>query len=263
LFRAVLLPVKAACVATANDYINRGITMGKEDLVASNPLRALGLEKEDGTDGRRVGLVMARAGLGKTAILVQIAMDSLLRDNNVLHVAIGEGVDKTRTWYDDILTLMNGEKKVENFQQMVDEVMKKRMIMTFKENSFSAATLEERMEDLSQQGIFSADCLVIDGFDFSDANSASALGELKGFMEKNNLKMIWFSAVSHRDDDRVSANGVPAPCHELDEVFDTVLLISPEENDLRLKTLKCTAACSVDAGKSLVLDPATMLIRKA
>jgi hypothetical protein len=237
--------------------------MGKENLVSNNPLRALGLEKEDIADGRRAGLVMARAGLGKTAILVQIALDSMLRDNKVLHVAIGEGVDKTRAWYDDILTLINEEKKVENFQQVVDEIMQNRMIMTFKENSFSPATLEERMEDLSQQGIFQADCLVIDGFDFTGADSASAVGELKGFMEKNGLKMIWFSAVCHRDDERVSANGVPAPCHEVDEVFDTVLLISPEDSNINLKTLKCSAACSVDAGKSLALDPATMLIKKA
>ncbi len=237
--------------------------MGKEDLVSNNPLRALGLEKEDGADGRRVGLVMARAGLGKTAILVQIAMDSMLRDNKVLHIAIGEGLEKTRTWYDDILTLMSQEKGIENFQKVVDEIMQNRMIMTFKENSFSAATLEERMEDLAQQGIFKADCLVVDGFDFTADDSAAALGELKGFMEKNNLKMIWFSGVSHRDDDRVSENGVPAPCHEVDEVFDTVLLISPDDKDIRLKTLKCSAACSVDAGKSLILDPATMLIKKA
>ena len=237
--------------------------MGKEDLVSNNPLRALGLEKEDVADGRRVGLIMARAGLGKTAILVQIAMDSMLRDNKVLHVAIGEGVDKTRTWYDDILGLMNQEKKIESFQQVVDDVMKNRMIMTFKENSFDAAKLEERMEDLAQQGIFNADCLVVDGFDFTDANSAAAIDELKGFMEKNTLKMIWFSAVSHRGDERVSANGVPAPCHEIDDAFDTVLLISPEDKGIKLKTLKCSAACSVDAGKSLSLDPATMLIKKA
>ncbi len=237
--------------------------MGKEDLVSNNPLRALGLEKEDGNDGRRVGLIMARAGLGKTAILVQIAMDSILRDNKVLHVAIGEGVEKTRTWYDDILALMNQEKKVEGFQQIVDEVMKNRMIMTFKENSFSPATLEERMEDLSQQGIFKADCLVIDGFDFTEADSASSLKELKGFMEKHDLKTIWFSAVKHRGEERVSANGVPAPCNDVDDAFDTVLLISPDANDIKLKTLKCSVACAADAGKSLILDPATMLIKKA
>ncbi|MBL4904354.1 MAG: hypothetical protein JKY62_17155 [Desulfocapsa sp.] len=237
--------------------------MGKEDLVSNNPLRVLGLETDEAVDARRVGLVMARAGLGKTAILVQIAMDAMLRDNKVLHVAIGEGIDKTRTWYDDILTLINDDKKIENFQNVVDDIMKNRMIMTFKENSFSLATLEERMEDLSSQEIFKADCLIVDGFDFSDVESVSVLNELNGFMDKNGLKMVWFSAVSHRGDERVSANGVPAPCHECDELFDTVLLISPEDNEIRLKTLKCSEACSVDAGKSLSLDPATMLLKKA
>ena len=241
----------------------RYIPMGKENLVANNPLRALGLEKENSGSGQRVGLVMARAGLGKTAILVQIAMDSMLRDNKVLHVAIGEGLEKTSTWYMDILNLMNQEEKIDDFQQVVGEVMQNRMIMTFKENSFSPATLEERMIDLAEQGVFKADCLVVDGFDFTDTDSSAALNELKGFMEKNDLKMIWFSAVSHRTDDRVSENGIPAPCHEVDALFDTVLLISPEEEEIRLKTLKCSSACSVDAGKSLALDPATMLIKKA
>ncbi len=237
--------------------------MGKEDLVTNNPLRALGLEKEEGAGSQRVGLVMARAGLGKTAILVQIAMDSMLRDNKVLHVAIGEDLDKTSTWYTDILALMDQENKVDSFQEVVDDIMKNRMIMTFKENSFDTAKLEERMEDLAQQGIFKADCLVVDGFDFAAAESAAALSGMKGFMDKNELKMIWFSAVNHRDDDRVSANGIPAPCHEIDDVFDTVLLISPEDDGIKLKTLKCSDACSVDAGKALSLDPATMLIKKA
>ncbi len=250
-------------IATNDNIRKRGTTMGKEDLVSNNPLRALGLEKEEGAGSRRVGLVMARAGLGKTAILVQIAMDSMLRDNKVLHVAIGEDLDKTSTWYTDILALMGQENKVENFQEVVSEIMSNRMIMTFKENSFDTAKLGERMQDLAQQGIFKADCLVVDGFDFTAKDSGAALGGLKVFMETSDLKMIWFSAVSHRDDDRVSANGVPAPCHEVDDAFDTVLLISPEDEGIKLKTLKCPAACSVDAGKALTLDPATMLIQKA
>ena len=56
----------------------------------------------------------------------------------------------------------------------------------------------------------------------------SRVKELRDFMIQCGLKMIWFSAVSHRDDKRVSADGVPAPCHEVDSLFDTVLLINPE-----------------------------------
>ena len=79
--------------------------MGKEELVLNNPLRALGLEEKVKGDNQSMGLVMSRAGLGKTAILVQIALDSMLRGNKVLHVSIGESIDKARSWYNDILSL--------------------------------------------------------------------------------------------------------------------------------------------------------------
>ena len=103
----------------------------ENDLIVNNPLRALGLEgKAGGTVQSMMGLVMARAGLGKTAILVQFALDCMLLGNKVLHVAIGEGVDKTRAWYDDILSLLTDGEKIES----IPEVMKNRMIMTFKES---------------------------------------------------------------------------------------------------------------------------------
>ena len=80
-------------------------------------------------------------------------------------------------------------------------------------------------------------------------------------MVKHGLKMIWFSATTHRDDNRKSANGLPAPCHEVEDLFDVALLISPKEQAIELKILKC-ASCAMDPGTSLLLDPSTMLIQK-
>lgn len=230
--------------------------MGNE-LIVNNPLRALGLEeKAGGTVQSMMGLVMARAGLGKTAILVQFALDCMLLGNKVLHVSIGEGVEKTRTWYDDILSLLTEGEKIES----IPEVMKNRMIMTFKESSFSKALLEERLDDLVQQNIYKPECLIIDGYDF-ESNDKDSLEALRDFMKERGLKMIWFSAVSHRGDNRVSQDGVPAPCHELDSLFDTVLLINPEGDAMKLDILKCDS-CSVDPGSTLMLDPSTMLIKQ-
>jgi hypothetical protein len=203
-----------------------------------------------------MGLVMARAGLGKTAILVQFALDCMLLGNKVLHVSIGEGVDKTRAWYDDILSLLTDGEKIES----IPEVMKNRMIMTFKESSFSKAKLVERLDDLVEQNIYKPECLIIDGYDF-DNNDKKSLEELRNFMNERGLKMIWFSAVIHRGDPRVSLDGVPAPCHEVDGLFDTVLLIKPENDAMKLDILKCDS-CSVDPGTTLMLDPSTMLIKQ-
>lgn len=226
------------------------------DLVVNNPLRALGLEERAEGKGS-MGLVMARAGLGKTAILVQFALDCMLLGNKVLHVSIGEGVDKTRTWYDDILALLTDGEKIES----IPEIMQNRMIMTFKESSFSKALFEERLDDLVKQGIYQPECLIIDGYDFENS-TAESLEEFRNVMKEQGLRMIWFSAVSHRGDDRVSLDGVPAPCHEVDNLFDTVLLINPAENEMKLDILKCDT-CSIDPGTTLMLDPSTMLVKKA
>jgi ATP/maltotriose-dependent transcriptional regulator MalT len=66
--------------------------MGYEPLVKKNPLRVLNLAGND----KKMGLVMARAGLGKTALLVQIALDSILRGKRVVHISIGENLEKNQ-----------------------------------------------------------------------------------------------------------------------------------------------------------------------
>jgi len=235
--------------------------MGKEELVLNNPLRALGLEEKAKGDKQTLGLVMARAGLGKTAILVQIALDSMMRGNKVLHVSIGESIDKAKSWYNDILTLITKGKNIENVHEVISEILHNRMIMTFKETSFSQAKLEERLDDMVKQNIYKPECLIIDGYDFTD-NSREALTGLKKFMKEQGLKMVWFSAVIHRGDSRISADGVPAPCHQVDDLFDTVLMIKPKDQNMYLHIVKC-ASCAVDAGMTLALDPSTMLIMKA
>ncbi len=230
--------------------------MANSELVINNPLKALGLEGKAKDGIRSMGLVMSRAGLGKTAVLVQFALDCMLLGNKVLHVSIGETVDKARTWYDDILSLLTEGEKVES----IPEIMKNRMIMTFKESSFTKAVLEERLDDLVKQDIYKPECLIIDGFDFAAADRDTIQG-MRDFMEQRGLKMIWFSAVRHREDDRQSAAGVPAPCHEVDDLFDTVLLINPEGDEMNLDILKCDEG-TVDPGTTLKLDPSTMLIQK-
>lgn len=228
--------------------------MADKEINVKNPLQAIGFEAKDGAGLQSMGLVMARAGLGKTAILVQFALDCMMNKNNVLHISIGEGVEKARSWYDDIVKLLNVEAVD------VPELMSKRMIMTFKESNFRKAVLAERIEDLVQQGIFTPECLVIDGFDL-EAASREELEELRAFAEEIGVKMLWFSAVSHRGDERMSTDGIPAPCHELDDLFETALLIKPEGDEMQLKILKCEA-CAVDSGTILTLDPSTMLIQQ-
>jgi hypothetical protein len=229
--------------------------MGYEPLVNQNPLRVLNL----GRNNKQMGLIMARAGLGKTALLVQIALDSILRGKRVIHISIGESIEKTKMWYDDILQIILQDGSVTNPHELIDMVQHHRMIMTFKESSFSRARVEERLNDLILQDIFKPNCLVIDGFDF-EQSSRESLEDIKELLETMSLQ-AWFSAVSHRGDDRVSPAGVPAPCHEVDDLFDTVVLLNPEKDLIQLDIIRNNGENS-EQGSGLTLNPTTMMVKK-
>ncbi|CAK8712926.1 Cytoplasmic protein [Candidatus Electronema halotolerans] len=228
--------------------------MGYESLVKQNPLRVLKL-----TGSRKMGLIMARTGVGKTALLVQIALDSILRGNRVVHISIGETLDKTKLWYDDMLQVILQECSVTKPHELIDMVRQHRMIMTFKAGTFDRARLEERLGDLIEQNIFKPDCVVIDGFDFT-ATDHGNLEEVRELMESLRLQ-TWFSATSHREDERVSPSGVPAPCHELDGLFETVILLKPEQDHILLEILRKDGQKD-EGGSHLGLDPATMMVRQ-
>lgn len=236
--------------------------MQKMDLADSNPLRIFAQDAEGNTVAKRMGLIMSRAGLGKTAILVQIALDNILRDNNVLHVSVGQSLDKTRAWYDDILKGIVADLQPEDSNELREAVLRKRLIMTFEKTTFNRPKLEERINDLVAQDIFRPDCIIVDGFEFDDT-AQQAVTDIKDMAETMGLQ-IWFSARCHRDDDRVSDEGVPAPCHEVGSLFDTVVVIQAEtgQPNLSLNVIKDTTGC-VKPGQALDLDPATYLVKKA
>ena len=108
------------------------------------------------------------------------------------------------------------------------------------------------------QNIFRPDCVVVDGFDFSSVDYET-LVDLKEMMAAMNVQ-VWFSALSHREDPRTSPSGVPAPCHEVDGLFDTVILLQPEKEGILLNIIKDDYDGA--AGKVLNLDPATMMVQE-
>ena len=235
--------------------------MSKQELIEKNPLRILSSKAQATGACQRMGLVMARAGVGKTAILVQIALNSILHGSQVVHVSIGQSLDKTKAWYDDIFKDIVTGLQLEKASETREEMMRHRMIMTFNASTFSPPKLEERLNDLLYQNIFQPACLIIDGFDFTRADR-QVLHDLRELMNTMNLD-IWFSATTHRDDDRVSAEGVPAPCHEVGDLFDTVILIQPvaEKESALLNIIKDTTGCA-EKGKTLNLDTSTLMIKE-
>lgn len=234
--------------------------MLKKDFIEKNPLRVLSPALEGQAETGRMGLVMARAGVGKTAILVQIALDNLMRGKRVLHVSIGQNLDKTREWYYDIFRDIAEASNLEDAARIQEEILHNRLIMTFNEVAFTAAKFEERLDDLVSQNIFRPDCVLVDGLDFAvvDRKDLEAMREL---LDARGLQ-AWFSAVCHREDIEVSGDAIPAPCQSLGDLLSTVILLQndPEQKCMVMKVVKDDTGAA-QSGDLLHLDPATLRIK--
>ncbi|PKN05878.1 MAG: cytoplasmic protein, partial [Deltaproteobacteria bacterium HGW-Deltaproteobacteria-7] len=143
--------------------------MIKKEMIYRNPLVNLGYENEDILSNGGFGAVLAYAGVGKTALLVQVALNAMLREQPVLHVSLNDAVSKVDVWYQELFHNIAENSGVVEVSEYWDKIQPYRFIMTFKVDGFSAPRLEERLIDLLQQNIFKPHTVIIDGFKFDDA----------------------------------------------------------------------------------------------
>ncbi len=225
--------------------------MLKSEMVAKNPLRAFDQNRDGGLEPGQSGMIAARAGTGKTALLIQLSLDNLFRGNSVLHVSIGETVTHVQAWYEEIFRDLSLGYDLEQSRTVWDEAVAGRLILTFRKDLFSIPTLKERLTDLVEQVIFKPRVVVIDGLDLNSANH-ELFEEVKNFARESGLK-VWSATRTHRDDGEIGALLEP-----LNDVFDVVLAIAPSKDALKLTAYKNPR--KPDEQITVDLDPKTMLL---
>jgi hypothetical protein len=235
----------------------RNLTMMKKDLLLRNPLHQLGLTSEDSLPDGAFGAVLARAGIGKTAFLVQIALHTMLRDRNILHISLDDPVDKVTLWYREVFNLLAEKRNVKASAPLWDDLLPHRFIMTFKVERFSVPKLKERMTDLVEQDIFSPHTLIVDGMPF-EGDLRGQIEELKGLVTAAGVR-CWFTMRTHRHE-APTPDGMPPQLAPLQDLFDVAVQLLPDGKDIHIRILK---GLETPSGETAVrFDPATMLIKE-
>ena len=230
--------------------------MLKKELILRNPLRQLGFETEDILSAGGFGAVLAHAGVGKTALLVQLAINGMLRSRNVLHISLNDPVNKVNLWYNELFHHLAGSDEGAQTSRLWESVLPHRFIMTFRVESFTVPKLKERLNDLTVQGIFSPAMMIIDGLHFEESLRAD-LNDLKALAAGNGMH-VWFTVHTHRHESP-GADGLPPSFSAIAGLFDLVLELQPEHADVHIKRLRGKE--SSPTGPALLLDPSTMLIK--
>ncbi len=206
-----------------------------------------------------IGILLAFAGVGKTACLTHIALENLIHGFPVLHVCIDETPEKIKIWYQELLRNILGpghHRDVPRIQQQIEPL---RFIHAYLHHTFSPGKLDQSVRNLRDQANFQPAMVVLDGLDF-DRISRTSVEELKELAGKHGVSM-WMSARMHRHMSTTNARGIPYPCHEMDGLFEAILLLEPVPDVIQVKVLKHEGQY-LPQRPAVLLNPQTYLLQR-
>ena len=207
-----------------------------KDFMEVSLLKILGESPGKELGRGNLGVLMSRAGVGKTACLIHIAFDKLFRNEKLVHISLEDLPEKVSSYYNVIFSELFNALKIENEQETRTLLEGNRMILAYLKQSFEIGRLQENLKNLSKNAAFSPDTLIVDGLDFEKADR----GLFEGFQEiatKFQVE-VWFSALCHRHMTEINERGIPYPCNNVDDLFEIIIQLQPTQSGIILKLLK-------------------------
>lgn len=167
--------------------------MKHADLPERGPLRPMVAALEGGLRAGEIGLVQARAGTGKTALLMQLALDRLLHGEQVLHVARVGTIEHVRDGYDSQLTGITGAlKPVDRVEARL--TVERHRVVHIARDGVTPATVGRVLDTLAAVMDFAPSLVVIDGWE----PGAAEVAEL-GSLAREGRFAVWCACVPEQE----------------------------------------------------------------
>lgn len=217
----------------------------KEDLIGLSPVRIFDAASNGGLKDGEMGLVTAKKGLGKTSILVQFGIDSLLKNKHVVHISFDQRSSNVIAWYESILSEIAKKKHVQ-ISDIADDIVRERTILNFNQETFTLPKVVATIKALKEGGV-NVSAIVIDGLDL-EKTSKEDLEIISSFVKAEKMT-AWFS---YANEEALLENQLEGSKLEL---FSQVAHLAATEKQLSMFILKPVNA-------SILLDSKTTLMTK-
>lgn len=244
--------------------------MYRKEVNERSPMRVFERSMHGGLGRGNVGVIVARPGVGKTAMLVQIALDDLLRDRKVLHISHEHAVERVRSYYDEIFHDLAITHRLTQPQMVRLEIEQNRLIYSHlaaaseappsrRGGTSSITQIEQTIRFAKDFAHFEPDAIIIDGFDFDRANS-EAVEALAEQAKALNAEM-WLSAKSEEEPARESTGpaSVPSPLRRFYDDVSVIVALLPLGDEVHMQLLKDHDNADMSE-LHLRLDPSTMRV---
>jgi hypothetical protein len=232
--------------------------MLKAELVKKSPLRALENCTHGGLGKGNIGVVAARKGVGKTAVLVHLATDQLFQGKHVIHVSFSAHTQHIVDWYEDIFKELARRYALDSAMNVHDEIIKNRVIMNFNQEGIKVAQIAKSIRAIIKEGCFAADIIIVDGFDFKKS-TVEDIQEFWNFANELGIE-VWFSASLRQEEvDDVNEHGIPVLFTPFLKYLAIVVLLKPRDGFVYLELKKDHDNPQTKA-LHLKLDPKILLL---
>jgi len=226
------------------------------DFIKVSPLKLMEMSSCKGLGKGKMGALVARAGVGKTACLIHIAFDKLFRKEKLVHVSLDDSPEKVASYYDVIFSDLVKALEIKSEAESRMILDRNRMILAYLNKSFKIERLRDNLNNLIKNIEFKPDSLIVDGLDFENTDRSVFEG-FRDIATEFNVE-IWFSALSHRHIDEKNVNGIPYPCSRMDDLLSVIIHLNPTQSGIFLTLLKDNDKIP-ETDNSIRLDPNTFL----
>jgi KaiC/GvpD/RAD55 family RecA-like ATPase len=227
-----------------------------DELVQRSPVRVFEKSIHGGLRAGEIGIVAAPSGIGKTSVLVQIALDKLLQGRKVIHISYTKHTDYVLAWYEDIFDEFVKKKNLENPEDVKNDAVKNRVLLKFSQEGVSGDQIHRSLKALIQDGGFDAEAVIVDGFDFSsyDYRRLARVRE----MAKELSVSVWYSCTV-KGGDAYDKQGIPVLLRDALSSIDVIISLDPRPDHIDLRIRKDRDQFNPEQ-LALKLDPKTLLI---
>jgi molybdopterin-guanine dinucleotide biosynthesis protein len=222
--------------------------MIQSEILDRSPARIIDKALGGKMNPGELGIVASKRGVGKTSVLVQIAIDCMLQNKAVVHISFNQQASYVMEWYEDIFAEIAQQKNLGDVSDVKNEFAKHRVILNFNQEVITIEKMAKTLRALASSGI-NQDYVIIDGLNFNKLDDDD-LKKLKEFAAADG-NSIWCSYDIETSDDVVPA--------KVADQADILTIVSSKQGEILLEMTKLRDSNSPNV--TAKLDSKTLLIQ--
>jgi len=225
------------------------------ELIQRSPVRIFEKSIHGGLKAGEIGIIASPSGIGKTSILVQLALDKLLQNEKVIHVSFHQHTNYVLAWYGDIFDEFTKKKNLEHSADVKTDLVKNRVLLNFSQDGVTEQQILKSLKALIVEGHFNALSIIIDGFDFSRTTRRS-MEAVKAAAQELGVS-FWYSC--NVNDKPFEKHNIPLVLKDYFDLLDVVIVMEPAPDHIELTAIKDRNSEDLEH-LAVKLDPKTLLI---